>query len=185
MSYMCKRIFKSELQLSSYWQNIKFSWYCPKFYIFTKIVIFQVYLQLFLVPLLHPYKFYGRNMSEILFFHFCQLWAVNYPAINKSVNSSCRMWDWTLRDLIHLPRFAIKFKTHSTFKSKIHWLSCYSNFRSVTCTTTRQRRSLFSHWPRIFGVKMTASKCLIDIKQSCSTLYSLNTWGGNNLPKVD
>ena len=28
-------------------QNIKFSRYCPKFHIFTKIVIFQVYLQLF------------------------------------------------------------------------------------------------------------------------------------------
>ena len=37
---MCKRIFKFDLQSSSYWQNIKFSHYCPKFYIFTKIVIF-------------------------------------------------------------------------------------------------------------------------------------------------
>ena len=27
---MCKRIFKFEFQLSSYWQNIKFSQYCPK-----------------------------------------------------------------------------------------------------------------------------------------------------------
>ena len=34
-------------ELSSYWQNIKFSRYCPKFHIFTKMVIFQVYLQLF------------------------------------------------------------------------------------------------------------------------------------------
>ena len=47
MSHMCKRIFKFELQLSSYWQNIKFSQCCPKFHIFTNIVIFQVYLQLF------------------------------------------------------------------------------------------------------------------------------------------
>ena len=45
--HMCKRIFKFELQLSSYWQNTKFSRYCPKFHILTKIVIFQVYLQLF------------------------------------------------------------------------------------------------------------------------------------------
>ena len=36
---------------------------------FTKIVIFQVYLQL-LDQLLHPYKFYGRDMSGILFFIF-------------------------------------------------------------------------------------------------------------------
>ena len=64
---MCKRIFKFELQLSSYWQSIKFSRYCPKFYIFTNIVIFQVYCN-FLDQLLHPYKFYGRDMSGKLFF---------------------------------------------------------------------------------------------------------------------
>ena len=75
MSHMCKRIFIFELQLSSYWQNIKFSRYCPKFHIFTNIVIFQVYLQL-LDQLLHPYKFYGRDMSGILFFYFCQMWAI-------------------------------------------------------------------------------------------------------------
>ena len=68
VSHMCKRIFKFELQLRSYWQNIKFSWYCPKFPIFTNIVIFQVYN--FWDQLLHPYKFYGRDMSWILFFIF-------------------------------------------------------------------------------------------------------------------
>ena len=65
---MCKRIFKFELQLSSYTQNIKFSRYCPKFHIFTNIVIFQVYLQLFRTTA--SYKFHGRDMSEILFFIF-------------------------------------------------------------------------------------------------------------------
>ena len=69
MSHMCNRIFEFELQLSSYWQNIKFSRYCPKFHIFTKIIIFQVFFQL-LDQLLHPYKFYGRGMSGILFFIF-------------------------------------------------------------------------------------------------------------------
>ena len=44
---MCKWNFNFELQLSSYWQNIKFSRYCPKFHIFTNFVNFQVYLQLF------------------------------------------------------------------------------------------------------------------------------------------
>ena len=38
---MCKRICKFERQLSSYWQNIKFSQYCPKFHIFTKIIVFK------------------------------------------------------------------------------------------------------------------------------------------------
>ena len=48
MFHTCaNEFFKFELQLSSYWQSIKFSRYCPKFHIFTKIVIFQVYLQLF------------------------------------------------------------------------------------------------------------------------------------------
>ena len=49
-NYMChtcaKEFLKFELQLRSYWQNIKFSRYCPKFPIFTNFVIFQVYLQL-------------------------------------------------------------------------------------------------------------------------------------------
>ena len=68
MSHMYKRIFKFELQLSSYWQNIKFSRYCPKFHIFTKIIIFQVYLQLFRPTA--SCKFYDRDMSGILFFIF-------------------------------------------------------------------------------------------------------------------
>ena len=75
MSHMCKRIFKFELQLGSYWQNIKFSRYCPKFLIFTKILIFK-YICNFLDQLLHPYKFCRRDRSGILFFIFCQLWAV-------------------------------------------------------------------------------------------------------------
>ena len=37
--YMChtctKEVLRFELQLSSYWQNIKFSWNCPKFHILT------------------------------------------------------------------------------------------------------------------------------------------------------
>ena len=74
-NYMChkcaKKKIKFELQLSSYWQNIKFSRFCPKFHIFTKIVIvvFLQFLRL-LDQLLHPYKFYGRGISGILFFIF-------------------------------------------------------------------------------------------------------------------
>ena len=72
-NYMChtcaKEFFRFELQSRSYWQKIQFSRYCPKFPIFTNFVIFQVYLQL-LRQLLHPYKFYGRDMSGILFFIF-------------------------------------------------------------------------------------------------------------------
>ena len=48
ISHTCAKEFLNfKLQLSSYWQNIKFSRYCPKFHIFTKIVISHVYLQLF------------------------------------------------------------------------------------------------------------------------------------------
>ena len=70
MSHVCKKILKFKLWLSSYWQNIKFSRYCPKFHIFTNIVIFQVFFCNFLDQLLHPYKFHGRDMSGILFFIF-------------------------------------------------------------------------------------------------------------------
>ena len=69
MSHMCKRIVRFELQFSSYWQNIKFSRNCPKFHIFTKIVICK-FICNFLDQLLHPYKFHGRDMSGILFFIF-------------------------------------------------------------------------------------------------------------------
>ena len=67
---MCKRIFQIELKLSSYWQNIKFSRYRPKFHTFTNIVIFQVYLFFFKYIRPTAYKFYGRDMSGILFFIF-------------------------------------------------------------------------------------------------------------------
>ena len=76
MSHMCKRIFKFELQLSSYSQNIKFSRYCPKFHIFTNIVILQVYLQLFRTTassLWISWQGHVRNTR----FHFCQLPPVN------------------------------------------------------------------------------------------------------------
>ena len=66
---MYKRIFEFELQLSSYWQNIKFSRNWPKFHIFANIVIFK-YICNFLDQLLHPYKWYGSGMSGILFFIF-------------------------------------------------------------------------------------------------------------------
>ena len=43
-SPMCKRIFRVEIQLSSYWQNIEFSRNCPKFDIkFTKILFFSIF----------------------------------------------------------------------------------------------------------------------------------------------
>ena len=83
VSHMCKRIFKFELQFSSYWQNIKISRYCPKFHIFTNIVIFK-YICNFLDQLLHPYKFYGRDMSGILFFIFASCHPLNNITIYPS-----------------------------------------------------------------------------------------------------
>ena len=73
---MCKRIFKFELQLSSYWPNFNFSRYCPKFHIFTNIVIFQVYLQLFR-PTASSLQILWQEHVRNTLFHFCQLWAVN------------------------------------------------------------------------------------------------------------
>ena len=70
MLHMCERMFRFDLQLSSYWQNNKFSRNCPKFHIFTKIVIFQVHLHLFLDQLVYSDKFHSRDISEILFFIF-------------------------------------------------------------------------------------------------------------------
>ena len=72
VSHVCKRILKFELQFSSYWQNIKFSRYCPKFHIFTNIVIFQVYLQLFRPTSSSLYILWQGHVRNTLF-HFCQL----------------------------------------------------------------------------------------------------------------
>ena len=80
VSRMCKRIFRFALQLSNYWQNIKFSRYCPKFHIFIKIIIFK-YICNFSGQLLHPYKFHDRDMSEILFFIFASCEPLRYGEI--------------------------------------------------------------------------------------------------------
>ena len=65
-NYMChiwaKRIFRFELWLISYWQNINFFTKLPQFDILTKIVIFKVSLEFFLEQMFLPYKFHGRNM---------------------------------------------------------------------------------------------------------------------------
>ena len=74
-NYMCHTL-KFELQLRSYWQNINFSRNCPKFHIFTKIVIFQVYLQLFR-PTASSLSILWQGHVRNTLFHFCPLWAVN------------------------------------------------------------------------------------------------------------
>ena len=61
--------FQIRTRIKQLLTNIKFSWNCPKFHIFTWIVIFQVYLQL-LNQLLYSYKFHGKDMPGILFFIF-------------------------------------------------------------------------------------------------------------------
>ena len=88
MSHICKRIFKFELQLSGYWQNIKFSRYYPKFHIFHKNRNFSSIFA-FLDQLLHPYKFYGRvrDMSGILFLHFS-----HEPLISYIRNAGDSVW---------------------------------------------------------------------------------------------
>ena len=88
VSHMCKRIFKFELQLSNYWQNTKFSRYCPKFHIFTKIVIFQAYLQLFRPTASSLQVLWPGHVRNTLF-HFCQLWAVN---IHIAFKDFLRSW---------------------------------------------------------------------------------------------
>ena len=79
VSHLCKRNFRFERQLNSYWQNIKFSRNCPKFHIFSKIVIFKVYLQLFRPTASSLWILWQENVRKTLF-SSCQLWAVK-PSI--------------------------------------------------------------------------------------------------------
>ena len=93
-NYMChtcaKEFLNSELQISSYWQNIKISRNRPKFHIFTWFVIFK-YICNFLDQLLHPDKFHGRDMSGILFFNFANCEPLRPPFQQKSqIYKICR-----------------------------------------------------------------------------------------------
>ena len=87
MSHLCKRIFRFELELSSYWQNIQVSPNCPKF-LSHKSKFFK-YICNFLDQLLHPYIFHVRDMSGILFFIFASCEPLTtYPPIYRSKRSS-------------------------------------------------------------------------------------------------
>ena len=60
MNNMCEKEFSdSNFELSTYWQNIDFSGNCPKFHLFTKIVIFQVKLE-FIRPTASTLKISGQ-----------------------------------------------------------------------------------------------------------------------------
>ena len=82
---MCKRVFRFELQFSSYWQNIKFSRNCPKFHKFTQIVIFKVYLHLFRSTASSLSISWQRHVRNTLF-HCCQLWAVKLNVLCQEHN---------------------------------------------------------------------------------------------------
>ena len=97
MSHVWRRIFKFELELSSYWQNIKFSRYCPKFHSFTNIVIFQVYFQLFRPTASFLLILWQGNVRNTLF-HFCQLWAVKCYNNSFSVVMNA-FWPWQKQNL--------------------------------------------------------------------------------------
>ena len=79
---MCKRIFKFELQLCSYLHNIKFSRYCPSFTFSQKSFFFK-YICNFLDKLLHPCKFYGRDMPGILFFIFASCEPLKFQYVEQ------------------------------------------------------------------------------------------------------
>ena len=65
----------------------------PQNFTFSEYGKFFKYICNFLDQLLHPYKFYGRGMSGILFFHFCQLWTVKKCCRCTAGNiSSCHVY---------------------------------------------------------------------------------------------
>ena len=64
--------------------NIDFKGNCLKFYIFTNCMLFFFkYIWNFLDQLFLLYEFHGSSIRGILFFQFCQLWAVNTASIFK------------------------------------------------------------------------------------------------------
>ena len=121
---MCKRIFKFELQLSSDRQNIKFSRYCPKFHIFTNIIIFK-YICNFLDPLLHPYKFYGRDVSGILFSIFASCQPLTLLCLFSSIFVHYKNFpkQSVLKYLINIELIRL---SATKYKSKLsHGLTCH------------------------------------------------------------
>ena len=69
---MCEIIFTFVFNLAVIENNIDFSRNCPKFHLFTKMVIFESILEFFffLDQLLLPYKFHGSSMTGTLLFNF-------------------------------------------------------------------------------------------------------------------
>ena len=99
MCHTCAKKNKFELQFSSYWQNTKFSRYCPKFHIFTNIVIFQVWQghvrnTLFIFASCHPLSMCHRKIKFVcsqtrqISHHFISTGAVSFSKGNCTPNQN-------------------------------------------------------------------------------------------------
>ena len=79
---MCKRIFRFELEISNFHEIAPNSAY-------SQISYFLKYICNFLDQLLHPYRFHGEDMSEILFFIFASREQLSYCFPWVDVSDSC------------------------------------------------------------------------------------------------
>ena len=80
VSHMCKRIFKIRALIKQLLTKYQIFTILPQISHFHKYRNFSSIFATFLDQLLHPYKFYGSDMSGILFFIFasCHPLTKNY-----------------------------------------------------------------------------------------------------------
>ena len=79
MSHMCKRIFKIRASIKKLLTKYQIFTILPQISHFHKFRNFLKYICNFWDQLLHPYKFYGRDMSGILFFVFASCHPLKGP----------------------------------------------------------------------------------------------------------
>ena len=138
VSPMCKRIFRFEHSWSIYWQNINFSWNCPKFHIFAKIIIFK-YNWTFLDQLLLPYKFYGSDMWRIPSFIFASREPLSLLSwvFNHVTNRVCHIWCNFYPDCMY--QTAVIFGTLKDGSLEINSLALKNYFSYKSLPKWRQR----------------------------------------------
>ena len=108
MSHVCKRIFKIQALIKQLLTKYQFSRYWPKFHIFTNIVIFQVFLQLFR-PTASSLQISWQGHVRNTLFHFCQLPLVNQQQLNAHNWTSCFLFSSLLACFTVWPCFSVVY----------------------------------------------------------------------------
>ena len=168
MSHMCKRIFRFELLLSSYWQKSNFHEIAPNFTYSQKSWFFKYN---FLEQLLHPYKFYCTDMSGILrpIFASCEPFK-RYFSVLKDIFLSMKQY-W-----IHQVKLTYNFNvcmlyTHSHTNKMMHPYSdmngCLKRLAQILCFKTTLKPQSCNTFGRMYRKQGNIEDILQRMVEGC------------------